>query len=132
MAVDPIEFLVTPRIYAGFVMTPLLSVFFGLVGSYAAQFVACGIMGLDPSVYWTQFMRVVDPMDLIHCLVKGSVFGIVFTTLGCFFGYCAFGGAKSVGVATRNTVVVSCLVILFSDYILTSILPFGFGYLTVQ
>jgi phospholipid/cholesterol/gamma-HCH transport system permease protein len=129
MAVDPIEFLITPRVLAGFVMLPLLSVFFTAVASVAAAGVACGIMGLDPAVYWQQYSRVVDKIDLIHCLVKGCSFGLVLTWVGCFNGYRAYGGARAVGLATRNTVVASCLMVLFLDYILTSFLPFGFAKL---
>jgi len=64
--------------------------------------------------------------DLTASLVVTAVFGLVLTWVGCFNGYRAHGGASAVGMATRNTVVVTCLMILFSDYILTSLLPFGF------
>lgn len=126
MAVDPVEFLITPRVLAGLLMIPLLSVFFAAVATLAGAGVACGLMGLDPAIYWQQFSKVVDKIELIHCLTKGAVFGLVLTWVGCFFGYRAHGGASAVGMATRNTVVVTCLMILFTDYILTSLLPFGF------
>ena len=126
MAVDPVEFLITPRVIAGLIMLPILSIFFGAVATLAAAGVSCGIMGLDQSVYWQQFSKVVDVIELTHCGVKGAVFGLVLTWVGCFNGYRAHGGASAVGMATRNTVVVTCLMILFSDYILTSLLPFGF------
>lgn len=125
MAVDPIEFLVTPRVIAGFVMVPLLSIFFAAVASLAAALIGCGVMGLDPSVFWTQYAKMVDSIDLIHCVTKGAAFGLVLTWVGCFNGYRARGGASAVGLATRNTVVASCLSILLIDYILTSLLPFG-------
>ncbi len=125
MAVDPIEFLVTPRVLAGFVMVPLLSIFFTAVASIAAALIGCGVMGLDSSIYWTQYAKMVDAIDLIHCTTKGAAFGTVLTLVGCFNGYRAHGGASAVGLATRNTVVASCLSILLMDYILTSLLPFG-------
>ncbi len=131
MAVDPIEFLVTPRVLAGLVMVPLLSLFFCAVGSIAASGVACGIMDLDPAIYWSQYSKVVDKVELLHCIVKGSTFGLVLTWVGCFNGYRAYGGARAVGLATRNTVVATCLMILLADYILTSFLPFGYIKLTV-
>jgi phospholipid/cholesterol/gamma-HCH transport system permease protein len=53
----------------------------------------------------------------------------MFAWIGCFNGFNAHGGAQAVGVATRNTVVASCLSILLSDYVLTSLLPFGHGFL---
>jgi len=131
MAVDPMEFLVMPRVLAGFLMMPLLAVYFGVIGSFAGAGVGCGIMGLDPSVYWDQYVRFVDPIDFTHCITKGATFGLVLTWVGCFFGFHAHGGARSVGLATRSTVVVTCLTILLFDYILTSMLPFGFAWLKI-
>jgi len=125
MAVDPVEILITPRVFAGVIMIPLLSVFFGSVATLMAAVIACGVMGLDPSVYWEQFAKVVDVIDISHCLVKGAVFGLMLTWIGCFNGFKAEGGASAVGLATRNSVVASCLAVLLSDYILTSLLPFG-------
>jgi phospholipid/cholesterol/gamma-HCH transport system permease protein len=125
MAVDPVEFLITPRVISGLIMLPLLSVFFTAIASIAAWGVGCGVMGLDSSVYWVQYAKMVDVVDLVHCTVKGGAFGLILTWVGCFNGYRARGGASAVGMATRNTVVASCLTILFMDYILTSFLPFG-------
>jgi len=131
MAVNPIEYLVTPRVLAGVLMMPLLSVYFGVVASLASAFIACGVLGLDPSVYWEQYARVVDRIEVIHCLAKGAVFGFVISWVGCFCGFRASGGARAVGLATRTTVVATCLTILLSDYVLTSLLPFGFAKLKV-
>ncbi len=132
MAVDPIEYLITPRVVAGLVMLPILSIFFTAVASIAAAGVACGIMGLDPAIYWEQYSKVVDRIDLVHCIVKGSAFGLILTWVGCFNGFRAYGGARAVGLATRNTVVASCLLILLIDYVLTSFLPFGFAKLVLS
>ncbi len=124
MAVDPFEYLVAPRVLAGFVMLPFVALFFGGIATLAAQGVACGIMDLDPSVYWGQFTKYVDLLEIGHTLIKSATFGLVITWIGCFCGYRAHGGAHAVGLATRSTVVASCLVILLSDYVLTSLLPF--------
>jgi phospholipid/cholesterol/gamma-HCH transport system permease protein len=132
MAVDPIEFLVVPRVLAGMIVVPILSVYFAWIGSLASAGVSCGIMGLDSSVFWTQYAWVVDPIDITHCVVKGLVFGTVITWVACFNGFNAYGGARAVGAATRNTVVSSLLSILLCDYLLTSLLPYGFATLKVK
>jgi phospholipid/cholesterol/gamma-HCH transport system permease protein len=75
---------------------------------------------------------VVDPIDLVHCVVKGTVFGMMIIWVACFYGFNVQGGARAVGTATRNTVVSSLLIILFSDYLLTSLLPYGFATLKVN
>lgn len=132
MAIDPIEYLVVPRIAAGLVVMPLISVFFAVVASITSGVIACGVMGLDTQVFLTQYTKTVDPIELTHCLTKGAVFGVVLTLIGCFSGYRAYGGARAVGLATRSSVVASCLTILLSDYVLTSVLPFGFTKLRMM
>lgn len=132
MAVDPIEYLVSPRVLAGVMMVPLLAIFFCLVASCSACLVACGVMDLQYSVYWAQYLKVVDPIELVHCLVKSAAFGLVLTWIACFFGFRAYGGARAVGESTRNTVVAALLAILLNDYLLTSVLPFGFKKLKVM
>ena len=129
MAVDPVEYLVVPRVAAGVLMMPLLAIFYCIVASWASAAVACGIMGLDWSIYWTQYARVVDTIEIVHCVVKAACFGLVLTWVGCFYGFRAQGGASAVGIATRSTVVVAFLAVLFTDFILTSFLPFGFAEL---
>lgn len=131
MAVDPVEYLVSPRVLAGTLMMPVLAMFFGAVGSLSACAVACGVMDLSYSTFWDQFTKVVDRMEVIHCVTKATVFGLLLTLIACFYGFRAHGGARAVGLATRTTVVAGCLAILFADYILTSLLPFGFAYLKI-
>lgn len=131
MAVDPVEYLVAPRVIAGTIMLPLLAIFFTAIGTLAACGVACGIMDLDKAIYWAQYAKVVDAIDLVHCTTKGAAFGLILTWVGCYNGYRASGGASAVGHATRDTVVASCLSILLVDYILTSFLPFGYPILKV-
>lgn len=132
MAINPVEYLVTPRVMASLMMMPLLSVFFASVGSLAAAFVSCEIMGLSYATYWQQFTKVVDALDLQHCVIKGAVFGLVLAWVGCFCGYFARGGARGVGLATRTTVVATCLTILLSDYVITSFLPLGYEKLSIN
>ena len=129
MAVNPFEYLVTPRILAGVVMMPLLAVFFGGVASLAAAAVSCGVLDLSVATFLGKYTKVVDSIEIVHCLVKSSIFGLVLTWIGCFCGFRATGGARAVGFATRTTVVASCLSILLADYILTSLLPYGFAQL---
>lgn len=131
MSVNPIEYLVFPRVFAGTFMLPILALFFTLIGTLAASWIACSVMDLQYAIFWKQFLKVVDPIDLVHCLVKSCLFGLLLTWIGCFCGFRAYGGAKAVGEATRNTVVASCLAILLGDYFLTALLPFGFKTLQV-
>ncbi|NBU22097.1 ABC transporter permease [bacterium] len=132
MAVDPVEYLVFPRVLSGLLMVPILALFFTIVATIAACVVACGVMDLQYSTYWSQYLKIVDLIELLHCTVKSAVFGLVLTCIGCFCGFRAYGGARAVGQATRNTVVASFLTILLFDYLLTAVLPFGFKTLKVM
>ncbi len=132
MAIDPIEYLVFPRVAAGVLMMPVLAIFFTTIATFAACAVACGVMDLQYSIFWSQYLKMVDPIEVIHCLTKAATFGLVLTWVGCFCGFRAYGGARAVGQATRNSVVAACLGILLTDYLLTSVLPLGFKTLKVM
>jgi phospholipid/cholesterol/gamma-HCH transport system permease protein len=132
MAVDPYEYLVFPRIAAGVLMGPLLAVFFGGIASLSGEAVACGMLGLDHSIFWEQYALRVDFEEMIHLLSKATAFGFLISSIACFYGFHAQGGAGAVGKATRVTVVVSLLAILLADYFLTSMLPYRMSLLKVM
>jgi len=132
MAVDPIEYLVFPRVAAGLLMMPILALFFTMVASVSAYFISTGVMGLQATVFWTQYFKFVTLTDMLHLFVKSAAFGLLLTWVGCFCGFRAYGGARAVGQATRNTVVATSLVILSSDYFITSLLPYGFRTLKIM
>ena len=131
MAVDPYEYLVIPRVLAGLVMSPLLAIFFGAIASPSGEAVACGMLGLDHSIFWEQYAWRVDFEEMIHLLSKSTTFGFLISSIACYYGFNAQGGAGAVGKATRVTVVVSLLAILLADYFLTSMLPYRMSLLKV-
>lgn len=123
MGVDPYEYLVVPRVAAGMAMMPLLSVIFGAIATLAGCLIATSVLGLSVPTFWKTFRQWVDWVDFMHCVIKGMTFGFALTTMGCFFGFRANGGARAVGLSTRSTVVATCLVILLFDYFWTMVLP---------
>ncbi len=123
MGVNPYEYLVLPRVLAGAVMMPLLAIVFGGIATISASVIACSVLDLSYPVFWKAFRQWTDWVDILHCLVKGCTFGMALTSLGCFFGFRASGGASSVGFSTRSTVVAACLTILCLDYFWTMVLP---------
>ncbi len=132
MGVSPYEYLVVPRVLAAMVMMPLLAYTFGVVGTMAANWVACSVLGLSSATFWAEFKRWVDWTDLLHCFMKSVSFGFALSILGCFYGFRAEGGARAVGFATRSTVVASCLTILLLDYFWTMVLPLRANMLIVR
>ena len=127
MAVNPVQYLVVPRLVAGFVMVPVLTMLFNVVGVMGAFFVAVTLLGLDPGVFMDRLKWLVDWDDLSQGLIKAMVFGVAVTLIACRQGFYAKGGAAGVGRATNRAVVQSAIAILMLDYLVTS-LVLGEGF----
>jgi len=125
MAVDPINYLVVPRVIAGAVMVPCLSVIFLVVATIGSVLVGVGILGIDEGAYMARIEWFLDPFDFTHGLYKAIFFGLILALVGCYKGYNANGGARGVGMATTQAVVIGSISVFVFDYILTSILLIG-------
>jgi len=121
MAVNPVQYLVVPRVVAGFVMVPVLTTLFNVVGVFGAFFVAVSLLGLDPGVFMDRLRWIVDWDDVSQGLIKAMVFGVALTLIACRQGLYARGGAAGVGRATNRAVVQSAIAILMLDYLVTSL-----------
>ena len=121
MAVNPVQYLVVPRLVAGFVMVPVLTMLFNIVGVAGAFFVAVGLLGLDPGVFMDRLKWLVDWDDVSQGLIKAMVFGVAVTLIACRQGFYAQGGAAGVGRATNRAVVQSAIAILVLDYLVTGL-----------
>ena len=130
LGTDPHDYLMTPRILAGLISMPLLYGYFLLVGCLAGYFIGVTVLGADGGIYWDQLSWAVDFNDIFQGAIKASIFGFFLTLMGCFYGYTAGNNAQAVGVATNKAVVISSLLILFSDYVLTAFLPYDPSNLT--
>lgn len=124
MAVSPMRFLVVPRLVAATLMTPLLVMFFNAVGVFGGYVVAVHIIGVSRTMFWDRILSSVDLLDLWSGLYKGAVFGFLIALICTSRGYRARGGARGVGEATTAAVVVSNVVTLVADYLITA---FFFG-----
>lgn len=122
MAVNPVQFLVVPRLVAGAVMVPLLAMLFNLVGIFGAWLVCVKFMGLDGGVFIDKVRWYVDVVDIRQGLIKAFIFGFTVALIACRQGFFAEGGAAGVGRATNRAVVQSAVSILVLDYIVTSII----------
>lgn len=116
MAVNPIQYLLVPRVLAGLVMVPLLVLIFDLMGLAGGYFVAVAVKGLSAGTFITRTQQWLDPEDISEGLIKGAVFGLFIALVACFKGFNASGGAKGVGQATTEAMVTSALGIFILDY----------------
>ncbi len=119
MAVNPIGYLVTPRILASIIMVPLLAGFFILIGVLSAYTVGVILFEIDVGIFLDKIRWINKPRDIVEGLEKAAVFGAIYSSICCYKGFEATGGARGVGRATTNAVVISLVVILVSDYFLS-------------
>jgi phospholipid/cholesterol/gamma-HCH transport system permease protein len=122
MAIDPRKHLVAPRIAATVIAMPLLTSVFDLVGIWGGYLVAVKLLGLGAGTYFGEMRSSVDWPDLRGGLIKAACFGVIVSGVCTWKGYRAGQGAEGVGRATTQAVVTSSVLILISDYVLTSII----------
>lgn len=119
MAVNPIQYLVVPRIIASILMFPILTMIFNVVG-YAGGFVMGIFVARIPLGPFLEHTRdFVDPADIFHGLYKAVAFGAIVSLITTWRGYAATGGARGVGEGTTMAVVASSISVLVADYVIT-------------
>ena len=127
-AVNPIQYLVTPRIMASLVMLPVMTMVFNAIGLIGAYVYAIFVGGVDVGSFIEHFRYLTDPSDYLQGAIKAAVFGVALALAACFQGFNVRGGAKGVGLATTRAVLagsVSVLIIdFFVGYMLGVIFPF--------
>ena len=122
MAVSPVQYLLSPRILAAFIMLPLLCILYSCVGMGGAWVVAVGRLDVDPGSFLANIEKGLVPSDFYMGLVKSATFGFLISAVSCNQGFNAAGGAKGVGEATTKAVVQSAVAILIANYIITSLM----------
>jgi phospholipid/cholesterol/gamma-HCH transport system permease protein len=119
LGVNPIQYLFTPRVLAGFLMQPILTAICDVTAVGGGYLVGVLLLGVDPGIYMAKVWDYLKLGDILQGTVKACVFGTILTQVGCYKGYNTSGGAEGVGRATTDAVVVSAISILFSDYLIT-------------
>ncbi len=133
MSINPVDFLVMPRILALALVAPILTAYANFVGVLGGAVVAQYQVGVDYAVYFNNVINYMSLSDLTLIyggLFKGMIFGIIIAVVGCSSGLRAENGAEGVGAAARNTVVKAFLLILMFNYFMSSIIEklFSSGY----
>ena len=122
LSINPIEYLVSPRMLAAAVMFPVIIIVadvFGLLGGILA---ANNSIGVDSYQFLKGFKMWFVPWDAWYGIIKGFCFGMAITSISCYYGFYTTGGSIGVGKSTTSTVVISCVAIMIIDYILASLL----------
>ena len=119
LSTNPMKYLVAPRLLAGTVALPFLVLIADILGVMGGWLIGTAKLGFSSTGYLRATLDFMQTMDVVSGLVKASVFGFVIALMGCWCGYNSRGGAQGVGAATTSAVVISSILILALDYIIT-------------
>ncbi len=121
LSTDPYEYLVLPRVISGIITLPILIFFADIIGIMGGWFIATQSLDFNGDVYLQNTESFLEISDITSGLIKASIFGLIITLMGCYNGFYSSGGAQGVGSATTNAVVSSSILILASNYIMTTL-----------
>ncbi len=122
MAVNPLRYLVAPRLIAAILMVPALTVLSYVSGIIGGYFTSVYIYGINEYMYWEKLKDFTEMKDIFGGLYKSAIFGAILTIITSYFGYITKGGAEGVGRSTTTAVVVASVLILILDYFLTALI----------
>ena len=117
MAVNPVHYLLVPRVLSGLVMVPMLVLLFDAAGIAGAYGVAVHVKGLSAGTFIERTRQWLEPADIFEGVIKGAVFGLTLMLIACYRGYHASGGARGVGKATTQAMVQAALSVFILDYV---------------
>lgn len=122
LGTDPLQKLVTPRLFATATMLPCLTVVADAMGWFSAYLIAVPLLHLvSGNYYWSSSWRALVPNDLAQGLIKPFLFGIIIALVGCFYGLRTKGGTQGVGRATTQAVVSASIWIFFVTFLIDKI-----------
>jgi len=127
MDINPIRFLFSPRLAAALISFPLLTAVFDVIGIFGGFLSGSLLLNVSQGIYFSRVESSVLMQDINGGFIKAIVFGAVVVTICCYQGYMTHTrkdgfGARGVSQATTSAVVISCVLVLIVDYVLTSFL----------
>lgn len=127
MGVSSHAYLIAPRMIAALFVYPMQTALFVLIGLWGGSLSGSMLMGLEPGVYWSAVERAVESRDVKECMIKAATFGLLTIALCAYNGFNAHRcrsatGARAVSASTTRAVVLSCIIVLAADYVITSFL----------
>jgi len=127
-AVNPTQYLITPRVVASIIMMPIMTMVFNIIGLFGAYLYSIYLKQIDVGAFLYYFRYMTDPSDYLQGGIKSAVFGAALSLAACYQGFNVRGGAKEVGLATTRAVVAGSVAVLVLDYFLSDMLATFFPY----
>ncbi len=126
--VDPVKKLVTPRILSALVMLPALTLIGNAASLLGGYYISVFVSNQSGNVYWSSIRDVLNFENVFSGSVKPFIFGYLIACISCYMGLSAKGGAIGLRRATTRAVVLSIIMIIVADFILTRILLYALGF----
>ena len=124
MGINSYQYLAVPRILAGIISMPMLSMLFQLVGNIGSYVIGTRVLMIDEATYFSKLGDLVFMTDMYQGIIKSIFFGLIVSLIGTYFGFAVKQGAEGVGKGTNRAVVWGMIAVLTCDYILTSFLVY--------
>ncbi|MCL5023511.1 MAG: ABC transporter permease [Nitrospirae bacterium] len=121
MGINPVRFLVTPKLIALMIMLPALTIFSDLVGIFGGLLLSNMLLDINAVNYFQQTINSLLVKDILTGLVKAWAFGVVITIVGSYQGFKVEGGAEEVGKRTTASVVASIFLVIVFDLFFTTL-----------
>ncbi len=121
LSINPVKYLVVPRVLAGVVTMPVLVFIGDVIGIFGGFLVGTQRLGFNAAAYIHNTWNFLEVGDVASSLIKAAVFGFIITMMGCYHGFRSGRGAKGVGRATTNAVVAASVLIFAANYLLTEL-----------
>jgi len=122
LGINPFQYLIIPRILGATLIMPFVTLFAMMAGISGGYLVSVHFLGLTPDGYISHIKEITHASDIIGGLIKAAVFGLILSSVGCYKGYYASGGARGIGIATTQSVVAGSILIIIANYFLAMVL----------
>lgn len=119
LGINPINYLVLPRIIALILMLPILNLFSFITSLFSSAFICFMLYSIDPKIFFESVFYTLSAIDIFKSCIKTIVFGFFIGLISCIWGLTTKGGAKGVGIATTSSVVTSLLCVFILDFLLS-------------
>lgn len=121
MALNPVKFLITPRFLAILIMLPCLTIMADFMGILGGYLIGTTTLGINSIAYINNSLDAIKVIDITTGLVKSVVFAVIIVMVGSYMAFIIEGGAEKVGQNTRNSVVISMVLIIIADLFFTAL-----------
>jgi len=124
MGLNPVHFLIVPRVLAMVIMGPCLTILGVFMAMYGGYLIGIYFLDIDPIQYWRKSFDMLKLKDIYSGMIKSVVFAGLVSNIACYFGFIVEGGAEGVGRSTTQSVVSSIVMIIAADVLLTAFFYF--------